>query len=100
MSDVTNTAPGHFVGWRRVAGGPWRPVAEGGSAFECLDRVLAAAAESGRSGESVVLPAGQHPGGRAVKSPGVPAGSGGLFGTAHGPAGGMGGPELPRTTEG
>jgi hypothetical protein len=73
--DVTPAAagPGHgvgaaavsmakpFVGWRRMVHGRWRAVVAADAADECLAMLLDFGRESGRSGESVVLPAGRSP---------------------------------------
>jgi hypothetical protein len=50
-----------FVGWRRVGRGRWHPVAEADDAGECWARLLGHAADTGGSGESVVLVAGRSP---------------------------------------
>jgi hypothetical protein len=62
-----------FVGWRRLARGRWQAVVRAGDAAECLDRLLDHARASGRSGESVVLPAGRSPAGGEAGRPAQPA---------------------------
>jgi hypothetical protein len=84
MSDVTNTAPGHFVGWLRKGREPWRPVVTAGDYGGCLQLLLDRCPACPGSRDLFVGADGVDPPGR--KAPGVPAAGVGLFEAARGPA--------------
>jgi hypothetical protein len=63
MGNTETVTPPAFCGWHRRNGGPWQKMTEGRTAGDTLRVLLDIIHElPGKGGDSIVLPAGQHPG--------------------------------------